>query len=67
MIDQPTAAVYEFGPFRYDAGQRLLFRDGSLVPLEPKAVHTLHVLLEYGGRVADKADLIRLIWPDTTV
>ena len=29
--------VYEFGPFRLDPVERLLLRDGDLVPLTPKA------------------------------
>ncbi|HWR50146.1 MAG TPA: winged helix-turn-helix domain-containing protein [Bryobacteraceae bacterium] len=64
MADGP---IYEFGPFRYDAGQRLLFRDDKVVPLVPKAIDTLHVLLERRGRVVDKSELIRLVWPDTVV
>jgi DNA-binding winged helix-turn-helix (wHTH) protein/TolB-like protein len=59
--------VYEFGPFRYDAGQRLLFRDDALVPLVPKAIDTLHVLVERRGRIVDKADLMKLVWPDAVV
>ncbi|MCP5119211.1 MAG: hypothetical protein GY953_51070 [bacterium] len=59
--------MYEFGPFRYDAGQRLLFREGEVVPLVPKAVETLHVLLERRGRVVEKAELMRLVWPDAVV
>jgi DNA-binding winged helix-turn-helix (wHTH) protein/TolB-like protein len=66
-MSQPSGRVYGFGPFRYDAGQRLLFREGELVPLVPKALETLHVLLERRGRVVDKAELMRLVWPDTTV
>ncbi len=64
---QPAGQVYEFGSFRYDAGQRLLFRDGEVVPLVPKAVDTLHVLLERRGRVVDKDELMKLVWPDTVV
>jgi DNA-binding winged helix-turn-helix (wHTH) protein/TolB-like protein len=67
MIRESAGRVYEFGPFRYDAGQRLLFREGALVPLVPKAVDTLQVLLEGRGRIVDKADLMRQVWPDTTV
>jgi DNA-binding winged helix-turn-helix (wHTH) protein/TolB-like protein len=59
--------VYEFGPFHYDAGQRLLFRDDALVPLVPKAIDTLHVLVERRGRIVDKADLMKLVWPDAVV
>lgn len=59
--------TYEFGPFRYDAEQRLLFRAGEIVPLVPKAVETLHVLLERQGRVVEKAELMKLVWPGTSV
>jgi DNA-binding winged helix-turn-helix (wHTH) protein/TolB-like protein len=59
--------TYEFGPFRYDAGQRLLFRGDELVPLVPKALETLHVLLERRGSVVEKSELMRLVWPDTNV
>jgi DNA-binding winged helix-turn-helix (wHTH) protein/TolB-like protein len=62
-----TSRVYHFGPFHYDAEQRLLFREGEVVPLVPKAIETLHVLLERRGRVVEKADLMKLVWPDTTV
>jgi DNA-binding winged helix-turn-helix (wHTH) protein/TolB-like protein len=58
---------WEFGPFRYDPAQRLLFRDGALVPLVPKAVETLHALLERRGRIVEKAELMKLVWPDATV
>jgi DNA-binding winged helix-turn-helix (wHTH) protein/TolB-like protein len=67
MLPDSAGRAYEFGPFRYDAGQRLLFRQGTLVPLVPKAVDTLQILLEAHGRVVDKAELMRLVWPDTTV
>jgi DNA-binding winged helix-turn-helix (wHTH) protein/TolB-like protein len=59
--------VFAFGPFHYDAEQRLLFRQGEVVPLVPKAIDTLHVLLERRGRVVEKAELMKLVWPDTTV
>jgi len=59
--------IHRFGPFQYDSEQRLLLRNGELVPLVPKAIDTLHVLLEQRGRVVDKSDLMRLVWPDTTV
>jgi DNA-binding winged helix-turn-helix (wHTH) protein/TolB-like protein len=65
-MNQP-APVYEFGPFRYDTGQRLLFRGEALVPLVPKAIDTLHVLVERRGRIVDKADLMKLVWPDAVV
>jgi DNA-binding winged helix-turn-helix (wHTH) protein/TolB-like protein len=56
-----------FGPFRYDWEQRLLFREGETVPLAPKVAETLRVLLERRGTVVEKAELMRAVWPDTTV
>jgi TolB-like protein/Tfp pilus assembly protein PilF len=42
-------------------------RDGSLVPLTPKVLDTLLVLLENNGSVVDREDLIKSLWPDTVV
>jgi DNA-binding winged helix-turn-helix (wHTH) protein/TolB-like protein len=66
-MNQPAKPVYRFGPFRYDCGQRLLFREDETVPLAPKVAETLRVLLERHGTVVEKAELMREVWPDTTV
>ena len=66
-MNQSAQPVYRFGPFQYDSGQHLLFREGELVPLAPKVTETLRVLLQHYGRVVEKAELIREVWPDTTV
>ena len=62
-----TSQTYRFGRFRYDAEQRLLFRDGELIPLAPKALDALHVLLERRDRVVTRSELLQALWPDTTV
>src|SRR5208283_4931469 len=67
MPSGERARVYEFGPFRYDPAQRLLFRGGEVVALPPKAIDTLHVLIERRGQIVEKAELMRLVWPDCTV
>jgi DNA-binding winged helix-turn-helix (wHTH) protein/TolB-like protein len=59
--------AYEFGQFRYDAAQHLLFRGTAIVPLLPKVAETLHVLIERRGEVVDKAELMKLLWPGCTV
>lgn len=59
--------VYEFGQFRYDPAQRLLFRGAATVPLLPKVAGPLHVLIERHGCVVDKPELMKLLWPDCTV
>lgn len=59
--------VYEFGPFRLDTAERQLLRDGQPVQLTPKAFDTLVLLIQNGGRLLDKEDLMKKIWPDTFV
>jgi DNA-binding winged helix-turn-helix (wHTH) protein/TolB-like protein len=63
----PSAAVYRFGPFRYDSAQRLLFRNDDLIPLVPKAIDTLQALVERRGQVVGKAELMKAVWPDCVV
>ena len=38
--------LFEFGPYRLDARQRLLLRDGQPVPVQPKAFDILLVLVQ---------------------
>jgi hypothetical protein len=63
-MNQPTAHVYEFGPFRLDAAKRLLRRDGEVVPLKPKDLDLLLALVSRSGQVLTKDDLMKLVWPD---
>jgi len=59
--------LYAFGPFRLDTRERMLLREGEYVPLTPKALETLMVLVERGGRIVEKEELLRQVWPDTFV
>src|SRR5215813_4052602 len=59
--------VYEFGPFRIDAVRRRLWRDDEPVPLSSRAFDTLLALVHGAGRVVEKDELMRLVWPDTFV
>jgi len=61
------ARAHRFGPFRFDPVERLLSRDGEPVPLMPKTIDTLAVLLERRGQVVEKAELMKLVWPDCVV
>jgi eukaryotic-like serine/threonine-protein kinase len=58
---------YEFGPFRLDAEERQLFRDGAPVSLPPKVFETLLALVEHNGHVQGKEELMKRVWPDTFV
>ncbi len=64
---RPNQHLYEFGAFRLDARELMLLRDGQYIPLTPKALETLVVLVEHGGRIVEKEELHRQIWPDTVV
>jgi Tol biopolymer transport system component/DNA-binding winged helix-turn-helix (wHTH) protein len=59
--------VYDFGPFRADAGRRLLLRQGEPIPLTPKAFDILLVLVQNHDRVVEKDELMKMVWPDTVV
>jgi len=56
--------TYEFGPFRLESWPPLrLLRDGLPVPLTPKALETLLVLVRNDGRLVMKRELMDAIWP----
>ena len=59
--------VYQFGPFRLDATDRLLYREGELVALAPKAFDTLLLLVTNSGHVLGKDEMMKQLWPDTFV
>jgi eukaryotic-like serine/threonine-protein kinase len=60
-------AGLEFGCFRLDPEQKILWREGQVLPLGPKVVQTLYVLAANAGEVVSKEELIRQVWPDITV
>lgn len=59
--------AYEFGGFLLDPGQRLLLHQGKPVSLTPKAFELLVFLLENGGQLLTKDELMRKLWPDSFV
>src|SRR5215475_5607699 len=62
-----TRHYYEFGPYQLETNERILLREGQHVPLTPKAFETLLALVESGGHILDKEDLLKKVWPDTIV
>ena len=58
---------YEFGPFRLDSNRHRLFRDGKIIPLYPKAVEALIILIQNRARVLERETLIEALWPDVIV
>lgn len=59
--------LYEFDRYRLDPAQRILMRDDNSIPLTPKAFDVLLALVESGGRVVEKEELLKRVWPDTFV
>ena len=66
MSNQPQH-LYEFGPFQLDTEKRRVMRDGEIVSLTPKAFELLTVLVQRGGQVIEKDELMRQVWPETFV
>jgi TolB-like protein/Flp pilus assembly protein TadD len=64
---KPQRTSYEFGPFRLNAAERRLLRDGEPVPLQPKVFETLLALVENAGHLVVKEDLLSRLWPDVFV
>lgn len=62
-----STRYYEFGPFQIDKLNHTLLRDGETIPLKPKVFDTLLLLVENRGRVLDKEEMLRRLWPDTVV
>ncbi len=62
-----AGTIYTFGPFRLEADERRLVRDGALVPLSGKAFDTLVALVEGAGTLQRQQALMERLWPDTFV
>jgi DNA-binding winged helix-turn-helix (wHTH) protein/TolB-like protein/Flp pilus assembly protein TadD len=66
-MNHQTRHFYDFGPYRLDAGERRLLRDGETVSVTPKAFDLLLVLVENRGHLLEKEELLKAVWPDTFV
>src|SRR5712692_2180561 len=64
------AAVHrklKFGPFELSIGERVLRRDGQVLPLGGRALDILIYLADRPGEVIAKQELIDHVWSDVTV
>lgn len=59
--------LYEFGDFRLDPVRHRLSRGGKIVPLSPKAIETLIVLVRNAEEAVDRKDLMQAVWADSIV
>lgn len=66
MKDVPEQ-IYKFGKFTVDAAERLLFDGKQTISLTPKAFDTLLLLIENGGHVLSKEEIMEKVWADSFV
>lgn len=66
-MSRGSQQIYEFGPFRLDAAEHLLTRDDQPIALTPKVFTTLLLLVENGGHLVGKDELLAALWPDVVV
>lgn len=67
MMQLKRSTAYEFGPYRLLPLERLLLRGGKPVSLTPRVLDTLLVFVRNRGKLLTKDDLMKMVWPDTTV
>ncbi|HEY6802295.1 MAG TPA: tetratricopeptide repeat protein [Pyrinomonadaceae bacterium] len=67
MQKNGDSKIYEFNGFRLEAAQGRLLYQGQPVPLKPKILDLLLLLVQRQGQLVVKEELMREIWPDAIV
>jgi predicted ATPase/DNA-binding winged helix-turn-helix (wHTH) protein len=67
MVDDDAQRNLQFGPFELSSKERVLRRDGVVLPLGGRALDILIYLAGRPGEVIAKQELIDHVWPDVTV
>lgn len=62
-----SAQRFSFGQFVLDLQRGMLFENGTPVPIGSKGLALLRRLIEAGGQVVTRTELIESVWPDTAV
>ena len=63
-IPANESLYYEFGHFRIDLNQRVLYKDGKARQLPARKFELLRLLVSHAGQVVRKDDIFKQIWPD---
>lgn len=66
-MDRVSEHTYKFGPFELDTIERQLRREGQVVPLTPKALDVLVILVRNSQHVLRKEELLAEVWKDSVV
>src|SRR6266567_9590974 len=67
MVDDEARVNLQFGPFELSSKERVLRREGEVLPLGSRALDILIYLAGRPGEVIAKQELIDHLWPDVTV
>ena len=59
--------LVNFGAFSFDSQNRLLSRAGTEIPLPPRVLGVLELLLERAGEVVTRQELLDQVWKDAFV
>ena len=59
--------LFEFGNFVLNPQERLLLCAGKPVALTPKVFELILILVQREGRLVEKEELLRTVWPDVAV
>jgi DNA-binding winged helix-turn-helix (wHTH) protein len=66
-VSTPPRRLLAFGSFTFDPVAGLLRRSGVEVPLPPRVLGVLRLLVDHAGDVVDKQTLITAVWRDAFV
>lgn len=67
VLPRRDIQTYEFGPFRLEAGERRLLREGKTVPLPSRIFDLLLLLVQHSGHLVGKEEIMREVWGGSIV
>jgi TolB-like protein/Tfp pilus assembly protein PilF len=67
LVSESRPVLFKFDGFLLNEAERLLLRNGEVVPLTTKVFDILLVLVRNSGRLITKTTLLNEIWPDAFV
>ena len=67
LSDPATHTVYRFGHSAFDVRRGVLLVDGAERRLRPKSFALLRFMVENAGRLLDRDEIMRVVWPEVIV
>src|ERR1041385_586273 len=64
---RPATPSSRFGPFVLESASYRLLRDGTVLPLSPKAIDLLLYLVARPSSLVTKQELLSALWPGVAV